>query len=144
MEFIKKGHLVSVPFNVSCGRCRNCRERHTKICENVNPAFACGAYGFHLGGWQGGQAEYMMVPYADFAFLRFPDKDQAMDHMLDLAYLSDILPTGYHGRVIAGVRTGSTVYIAGAGPSQSLPLPPPRTHHACDTALRILSLIAVT
>jgi hypothetical protein len=64
-----------------------------------------------------------------------------MDHMLEVAYLSDILPTGYHGCVIAGVRMGSTVYIAGAGPSQSLPLPPPRTHHACNTALRILSLL---
>lgn len=116
VEFIKKGDLVSVPFNVSCGRCRNCRERHTEICESVNPAFACGAYGFNLDGWQGGQAEYMMVPYADFALLKFPDKDQAMEHTLELAYLSDILPTGYHGCVIAGVRTGSTVYIAGAGP----------------------------
>lgn len=116
VEFIKKGDLVSVPFNVSCGRCRNCRERHTEICENVNPAFACGAYGFNLGGWQGGQAEYMMVPYADFALLKFPDKAQAMEHILELTYLSDILPTGYHGCVIAGVRTGSTVYIAGAGP----------------------------
>ena len=116
VEFIKKGDLCSVPFNVSCGRCRNCRERHTEICENVNPEFACGAYGFNLGGWQGGQAEYMMVPYADFALLKFPDKAQAMEHILELTYLSDILPTGYHGCVIAGVRTGSTVYIAGAGP----------------------------
>ncbi|MES2568805.1 MAG: alcohol dehydrogenase catalytic domain-containing protein [Verrucomicrobiota bacterium] len=116
VEFLKVGDLVSVPFNVSCGRCRNCRERHTEICENVNPDFACGAYGFNLGGWQGGQAEYMMVPYADFALLKFPDKDQAMERILELAFLSDILPTGYHGCVIAGVRTGSTVYIAGAGP----------------------------
>src|SRR5258708_34399875 len=58
----------------------------------------------------------MMVPWADFALLRFPDKDQAMENILKLAYLSDILPTGYHGCVIAGVKTGSTVYIAGAGP----------------------------
>ena len=116
VEFITKGDIVSVPFNVSCGRCRNCRERHTELCMNVNPKVPCGAYGFNLGGWQGGQADYMMVPYADFALLKFPDKDEALDRILDLAYLSDILPTGYHGCVIAGVGTGSTVYIAGAGP----------------------------
>ena len=116
VEFIKTGDLVSVPFNVSCGKCRNCRERHTEICMNANPDFPCAAYGFNLGGWQGGQAEYMMVPWADFALLKFPDKDQAMENILKLAYLSDILPTGYHGCVIAGVKTGSTVYIAGAGP----------------------------
>ena len=116
VEFIKKGDIVSVPFNVSCGRCRNCRERHTEICENANPDFPCAAYGFNLGGWQGGQAEYMMVPWADFALLKFPDNDEAMEHILELTYLSDILPTAYHGCVLAGVRTGSTVYIAGAGP----------------------------
>lgn len=116
VQFLKKGDLVSVPFNVSCGRCRNCRERHTEVCMNVNPDVACGAYGFNLGGWQGGQADYMMVPYADFALLKFPDKDQAMARIKDLTLLSDILPTGYHGCAVAGVTTGSSVYIAGAGP----------------------------
>ena len=72
VEFLKKGDLVSVPFNVACGRCRNCRERHTEVCMNVNPEVACGAYGFNLGGWQGGQADYMMVPYADFAAAEVP------------------------------------------------------------------------
>jgi glutathione-independent formaldehyde dehydrogenase len=116
VEFLKKGDLVSVPFNVSCGRCRNCRERHTEVCMNVNPDVACGAYGFNLGGWQGGQADYMIVPYADFALLKFPDKDQAMARIKDVTLLSDILPTGYHGCAVAGVTTGSSVYIAGAGP----------------------------
>jgi glutathione-independent formaldehyde dehydrogenase len=116
VEFIKVGDLVSVPFNVACGRCRNCKERHTDICMNTNPDFPCGAYGFNLGGWPGGQTEYHMVPYADFQLLKFPDKDQAMERIHDLTLLSDILPTGYHGCVIAGVGTGSTVYIAGAGP----------------------------
>jgi glutathione-independent formaldehyde dehydrogenase len=69
-----------------------------------------------MGGWVGGQAEYVMVPYADWNLLRFPDKDRAMDKILDLAMLSDIFPTGYHGCVTAGVTTGSTVYVAGAGP----------------------------
>src|ERR1700757_3880514 len=116
VHFIKKGDLCSVPFNVSCGRCRNCMERHTDVCMNVNDEVDCGAYGFNLGGWQGGQGDYLMVPYADWNLLKFPDKDQAMAKMHDLAFLSDILPTGYHGCVIAGTTTGSTVYIAGAGP----------------------------
>jgi glutathione-independent formaldehyde dehydrogenase len=57
-----------------------------------------------------------MVPYADFNLLKFPDKDQAMEKILDLTMLSDIFPTGYHGCVTAGVTTGSTVYVAGGGP----------------------------
>src|SRR5579863_4545278 len=86
--FIKKGDLVSVPFNVACGRCRNCREQHTEVCMTTNPKVACGAYGFNLGDWQGGQADYMMVPYADFQLLKFPDKDQAMAKIKDLTLLS--------------------------------------------------------
>ncbi|MCC9173404.1 formaldehyde dehydrogenase, glutathione-independent [Arthrobacter sp. zg-Y179] len=117
VEFIKVGDLVSVPFNISCGRCRNCKERKTGICLNVNPERPGSAYGYvDMGGWVGGQAEYAMVPYADWNLLRFPDKDQAMEKILDLTMLSDIFPTGYHGAVTAGVGVGSTVYIAGAGP----------------------------
>jgi glutathione-independent formaldehyde dehydrogenase len=69
-----------------------------------------------MGGWVGGQAEYVMVPYADWNLLQVPDRDQALEKILDLAMLTDIFPTGYHGCVSAGVTTGSTVYIAGAGP----------------------------
>jgi glutathione-independent formaldehyde dehydrogenase len=69
-----------------------------------------------MGGWVGGQAEYVLVPYADWNLLKFPDKDQALEKILDLTMLSDIFPTSYHGCVTAGVTTGSTVYIAGAGP----------------------------
>ncbi|HWW08495.1 formaldehyde dehydrogenase, glutathione-independent [Collimonas sp.] len=117
VETIKKGDLVSVPFNVACGRCRTCKEQHTGVCETVNPARAGGAYGYvDMGGWIGGQAEYVMVPYADFNLLRFPDKEQAMSKIRDLTCLSDILPTGYHGAVTAGVGPGATVYVAGAGP----------------------------
>src|SRR5271170_24562 len=105
VQYIGVGDLVSVPFNVACGRCRTCKER------------AGGAYGYvDMGGWIGGQAEYVMVPYADFNLLRFPDKDQAMEKIRDLTMLSDIFPTGYHGAYTAGVTTGSTVYVAGAGP----------------------------
>jgi glutathione-independent formaldehyde dehydrogenase len=117
VDFLELGDLVSVPFNVACGRCRNCSEQKTGICLNVNPARAGGAYGYvDMGGWVGGQAEYVMVPYADFNLLKFPNKEQAMEKIRDLTCLSDILPTGYHGAVTAGVGPGTTVYIAGAGP----------------------------
>ncbi|WP_433356606.1 formaldehyde dehydrogenase, glutathione-independent [Microtetraspora malaysiensis] len=117
VEFIKVGDMVSVPFNISCGRCRNCKEGKTGICENVNPDRPGSAYGYvDMGGWVGGQAEYVLVPYADWNLLKFPDRDQAMAKILDLAMLADIFPTGLHGCVTAGVGPGSTVYIAGAGP----------------------------
>jgi glutathione-independent formaldehyde dehydrogenase len=117
VEFVKVGDLVSVPFNIACGRCRNCKERATGVCLNVNPARPGAAYGYvDMGGWIGGQAEYVMVPYADFNLLKFPDKAQALEKIRDLTCLSDILPTGYHGAVSAGVGPGSTVYVAGAGP----------------------------
>ncbi len=93
------------------------KEGKTGICLNVNPARPGAAYGYvDMGGWVGGQAEYVTVPYADWNLLRFPDRDQAMEKVLDLTMLSDIFPTGYHGAVTAGVKVGSTVYIAGAGP----------------------------
>ena len=117
VEFIKKGDIVSVPFNISCGRCRNCKEGKTGICLNVNPDRPGSAYGYvDMGGWVGGQAEYVLVPYADWNLLKFPDRDQALEKILDLTMLSDIFPTGFHGAYTAGVRPGSTVYIAGAGP----------------------------
>ncbi|MFD6950692.1 formaldehyde dehydrogenase, glutathione-independent [Nocardiopsis sp. TSRI0078] len=117
VEFIEVGDLVSVPFNISCGRCRNCKERRTEICLNVNPDRPGSAYGYvDMGGWVGGQARYALVPYADWNLLRFPDRDRAMERILDLTMLSDIFPTGYHGCVTAGVGVGSSVYVAGAGP----------------------------
>lgn len=117
VEYIKQGDICSVPFNVACGTCRNCRERHTDVCLRANEELGfCGAYGFNLGGWQGGQAEYMLVPWADFQLLKFPDKHQALEKIRDLTLLSDILPTGFHGCIEAKVAPGSTVYIAGAGP----------------------------
>src|SRR6266571_1558514 len=115
--FVKQGDICSAPFNIACGRCRMCNEGKTGVCLNVNPARPGAAYGYvDMGGWIGGQAEYVMVPFADFNLLKFPDKDQAMAKIRDLTLLSDIFPTGYHGAVTAGVTTGSTVYVAGAGP----------------------------
>ncbi len=117
VEFIKKGDICSVPFNIACGRCRNCKEGKTGICLNVNPARPGAAYGYvDMGGWVGGQANYVLVPYADFNLLKFPDRDQAMAKIKDLTLLSDIFPTGFHGAYTAGVGPGSTVYVAGAGP----------------------------
>ncbi|HEX4616902.1 MAG TPA: alcohol dehydrogenase catalytic domain-containing protein, partial [Stellaceae bacterium] len=96
VEYLKKGDLVSVPFNVACGRCRTCHEGDTGVCLNVNPERAGGAYGYvDMGGWIGGQAEYVMVPYADFNCLKFPDKAQALEKIRDLTCLTDILPTGF-------------------------------------------------
>ena len=117
VEFIKVGDVVSVPFNIACGRCRSCKEGHTGVCLTTNPERPGAAYGYvDMGGWVGGQAEYVTVPYADWNLLKFPDREQAMEKILDLTMLSDIFPTGYHGCVSAGVGPGSTVYIAGAGP----------------------------
>jgi glutathione-independent formaldehyde dehydrogenase len=117
VQFINEGDICSVPFNIACGRCRNCKERKTGVCLNVNPARAGSAYGYvDMGGWEGGQANYVLVPFADFNLLKFPDPDQALEKILDLTMLSDIFPTGYHGAYTAQVSTGSTVYVAGAGP----------------------------
>jgi glutathione-independent formaldehyde dehydrogenase len=117
VEFLNVGDLVTVPFNIACGRCRNCREGRTGICLTVNPARPGAAYGYvDMGGWVGGQAEYVLVPYADFNLIKFPDKQKALAKITDLTMLSDIFPTGYHGAVTAGVGTGSVVYVAGAGP----------------------------
>jgi glutathione-independent formaldehyde dehydrogenase len=117
VEMLNVGDLVTVPFNIACGRCRNCREGKTGICLTVNPARPGAAYGYvDMGGWVGGQAEYVMVPYADFNLIKFPNKERAMEKIRDLTLLSDILPTGFHGAVSAGVGPGSTVYVAGAGP----------------------------
>jgi glutathione-independent formaldehyde dehydrogenase len=117
VEMLQVGDIVTVPFNIACGRCRNCREGKTGICLTVNPARAGAAYGYvDMGGWVGGQAEYVMVPYADFNLIKFPNKEKALAKIKDLTMLSDIFPTGYHGAYTAGVTTGSVAYVAGAGP----------------------------
>lgn len=117
VEMLDVGDIVSVPFNVACGRCRCCKSQDTGVCLTVNPSRAGGAYGYvDMGGWIGGQARYVTVPYADFNLLKFPDRDRAMEKIRDLTMLSDILPTGFHGAVRAGVGVGSVVYVAGAGP----------------------------
>jgi glutathione-independent formaldehyde dehydrogenase len=116
VEFLNMGDLVSVPFNIACGRCRNCREGRTGICLNVNGERAGAAYGYvDMGGWIGGQADYVMAPYADFNLLKFPDKERAMEKIEDLTLLSDIFPTGYDGAIKAGVTTcAASCHLLGA------------------------------
>jgi glutathione-independent formaldehyde dehydrogenase len=117
VEFIKVGDLVSVPFNISCGKCNMCKQSKTELCLNVNPSKPGGIYGYtEYGGWIGGQAEYVMTPYADFNLLKLPPKEKCMHRIKDIAMLTDVFPTGYHGAVMGGVEVGSSVYIAGAGP----------------------------
>src|SRR5438067_13842842 len=80
VEYIRVGDLCSVPFNIACGRCRMCKTGNTGVCLNVNPDRPGSAYGYvDMGGWVGGQAEYVLVPYADWNLLPFPDKEQAME-----------------------------------------------------------------
>lgn len=108
------GDRVSMPFNVACGFCRNCLAGNTAFCLTVNPGFAGGAYGYvAMGPYQGGQAEFLRVPYADFNCLKLPPGNE---HENDFAMLADIFPTGYHASNMAEVRPGDTVTVMGAGP----------------------------
>lgn len=80
---------------------------------SVNPGFAGGAYGYvAMGPYQGGQAQYLRVPYADFNALKLP---KGKEHEADFALLADIFPTGWHGLTLAGFRPGESVAVFGAG-----------------------------
>ena len=115
VSVVKVGDWVCLPFNISCGLCKNCERGLTGACLTVNPGTAGGAYGFAgMGPYEGGQAEYLRVPYADFNCLRLPD--DAEDKQSDYVMLADIFPTGYHATELAGVRAGESVVIYGAGP----------------------------
>src|SRR5262249_57414379 len=93
VEMLQVGDLVSVPFNIACGRCRNCREGKTGICLTVNPARPGAAYGYvDMGGWVGGQAKYVLAPYADFNLPRFPITENAIARTTHLTHLSDNCP----------------------------------------------------
>lgn len=114
VTLLKKGDRIVLPFNVADGRCRNCEEGRTAFCTGVNPGFAGGAYGYvAMGPYQGGQAQYMRIPYADFNGLKLPE---GSEHEADFALLADIFPTGWHGLVLSGFKPGETVAVFGAGP----------------------------
>jgi len=111
---LKKGDRVVMPFNVACGHCSNCEEGKSAFCTEVNPGFAGGAYGYvAMGPYQGGQAEYVRVPFADFNALKLPP---GKEHEDDFALLADIFPTGWHGVQLSGFKPGESVAVFGAGP----------------------------
>jgi threonine dehydrogenase-like Zn-dependent dehydrogenase len=113
---LKRGDRVVVPFNISCGTCFYCRRGLFGDCESSNPAngLASGVYGYShtTGGYDGGQAEYVRVPFADVGPMRIPDDMDEEDVLL----LSDVLPTGYQAAEMGGVREGDTVAVFGCGP----------------------------
>ena len=115
VDRVKKGDWVCLPFNVGCGFCENCERGLTGFCLTCNPGTAGAAYGFaEMGPYQGGQAELLRVPYADFNCLSLPA--DAAEKQDDYVMLSDIFPTGWHATELAGVLPGETVAIYGAGP----------------------------
>jgi threonine dehydrogenase-like Zn-dependent dehydrogenase len=113
---LRRGDRVVVPFNVSCGSCFYCRRGLTADCESSNPSneLACGVFGYShtTGGYDGGQAEYVRVPFADFGPMKIPDDLDEDDVLL----LSDVLPTGYQAAEMGGVIEGDTVAVFGCGP----------------------------
>ncbi|HEY4053599.1 MAG TPA: glutathione-independent formaldehyde dehydrogenase [Terriglobales bacterium] len=116
VQSIKVGDRVVLPFNIACGFCFNCHRGHTEACLTMNPEEAHAAYGYAgMGPYQGGQAEFVLVPHADFNCLKLPGKpgDQFED---DFLLLSDVFPTAYHATELACVSPGKTVAVFGAGP----------------------------
>jgi threonine dehydrogenase-like Zn-dependent dehydrogenase len=115
VERLQVGDRVCVPFNISCGYCRNCERGRTAFCLTMNPLGAGAAFGFDgLGSYNGGQAEYLRVPHGDFNCLELP-RERALKES-DYVMCSDIFPTGYHATELAGVRPGESVVVYGAGP----------------------------
>ncbi|MBS7847661.1 MULTISPECIES: glutathione-independent formaldehyde dehydrogenase [Pseudomonas] len=115
VDRVKVGDMVCLPFNIGCGFCENCERGLTGYCLTVNPGSAGGAYGFaDMGPYQGGQAELLRVPYADFNCLVLPE--DAKEKEDDYVMLSDILPTGWHATELSGLLPGESIAIYGAGP----------------------------
>jgi glutathione-independent formaldehyde dehydrogenase len=116
VESIKPGDRVVLPFNIACGFCFNCHRGHTEACLTMNPEEPHAAYGYAgMGPYQGGQAEFVLVPHADFNCLKLPGQpgDQWED---DFLLLSDVFPTAFHATELACVSAGKTVAVFGAGP----------------------------
>ena len=112
---VKVGDMVCLPFNVACGYCKNCESGLTGACLTMNPGIAGAAYGFAgMGPFDGGQAEFLRVPYGDFNCLVLPE--DATEKEDDYVMLADIFPTGWHSTRLAGLMPGESVVIYGAGP----------------------------
>jgi len=115
VRLVRTGDIVCVPFNVSCGSCKNCERGFTGACLTMNPPNAGAAYGYAgMGPYHGGQAEYLRVPYGDFNCLVLPE--DARERESDYVMLADIFPTGYEAAERAQVQPGETVVVYGAGP----------------------------
>jgi len=116
VEKLKVGDNVMVPFNIACGQCAFCRQELYGNCHESNPqATAVGGifgYSHTAGGYEGGQAEYVRVPYADVGPTVIPEGMDPDDAVL----LTDVVPTGYQAAEMAGIQTGDTVVVFGAGP----------------------------
>jgi threonine dehydrogenase-like Zn-dependent dehydrogenase len=110
------GDRVVVPFNIACGMCRHCEAGLFALCDNANPASdisgAAFGYSHSSGGYEGGQAELVRVPFADVGPMKIPSDMQDEDVLL----LSDVLPTGYQAAEMGEIEEGDTVIIFGAGP----------------------------
>ena len=116
VESLKIGDRVVVPFNVACGTCFYCQRQMTSLCDNANPcsSLAGGFFGYShtTGGYDGGQAERVRVPYADVGPMKIPD-DMTDEEVL---FLSDIVPTGYEAAELGNIRPQDTVAVFGCGP----------------------------
>jgi S-(hydroxymethyl)glutathione dehydrogenase / alcohol dehydrogenase len=114
---LKKGDRVIIPFNVSCGQCWYCTHDLTSQCDNGNPhGQGAGFFGYSetTGGYAGGQAEYMRVPFGDYTPFKIPENCEVEDEKLVL--LADVVPTSYWSVDNAGVKDGDTVIVLGCGP----------------------------
>ena len=115
VETLQVGQRVVLPFNIGCGFCKNCEAGKTGYCLTANPGTAGAAFGFAgMGPYNGGQAEYLRVPFADFNCLRLPEG--AEEKELDYVMLSDIFPTGWHATELAGLQPGESFVVYGGGP----------------------------
>jgi threonine dehydrogenase-like Zn-dependent dehydrogenase len=141
---LRPGDRVVVPFPIACGNCGACEKEAYSLCENSNPNAwmadtlwghaPCGIFGYShmLGGYAGGQAEYVRVPFADVGPLQVPpelDDEQVL-------FLSDILPTAYMGAEMCGLAGGEVVAVWGAGPVGQLAI-------ACAKLLGAERIIAI-
>ena len=116
VQNLKAGDHVLVPFNIACGTCHFCQQGLFGNCHESNAqATAVGGifgYSHTAGGYDGGQAEYVRVPYADFGPMVIPDWMDPDDAVL----LTDVVPTGYQAAEMGGIQRGDTVVVFGAGP----------------------------
>ncbi len=116
VDKVKIGDRVMVPFNIACGKCAFCRQELYGNCHESNPeATAVGGifgYSHTAGGYDGGQAEYVRVPYANVGPVVIPDWMDPDDAVL----LTDVVPTGYQAAEMGGIQPGDTVVVFGAGP----------------------------